>query len=180
MGIHIRIWETLTFRVRRVFHPQQTNSFDKPKGAPGEPTEEEKNRIEPNRTEEPKADRAEDSRKTTTKQPDVFSQTDGTEKPNWTELEKENSARSVRRSAQCAVRQTNRQADEQTNGKAEGERGGGRRERPGTVARPWRTRESLLRGSLSVLSRRRAESNKQLWMYLDTLSVMSFPPTDRM
>lgn len=33
---------------------KQTNSFDKPKGAPGEPTEEEKNRIEPNRTEEPK------------------------------------------------------------------------------------------------------------------------------
>lgn len=129
MGIHIRIWETLTFRVRRVFHPQQTNLFDKPKGAPGEPTEEEKNRIEPNRTEEPKADRA-DSRKTTTKQPDVFSQTDGTEKPNWTELEKENSARSVRRSAQCAVRQTNRQADEQTNGRAEGMgRGGGRTER---------------------------------------------------
>lgn len=138
---------------------KQTNSFDKPKGAPGEPTEEEEsNRTEPNwRT---KVDRAEDSRKTTTKQPDVFSQTDGTEKPNWTELEKENSARSVRRSAQCAVRQTNRQADEQTNRKAERERGGGRTERPGTVARPWRTRESLLRGSLSVLSRRRAESNK--------------------
>lgn len=61
---------------------KQTNSFDKPKGAPGEPTEEEEsNRTERNRTEEPKADRA-DSRKTTTKQPDVFSQTDGTEKPN--------------------------------------------------------------------------------------------------
>lgn len=173
MGIHIRIWETLTFRVRRVFHPQQTNLFDKPKGAPGEPTEEEEsNRTEPNwRTKsrprrQPKNDQT--ARRFLT---------------DWRHRKTELNRTRKRKfrtqcAAQCAMRSetdkpTSRRADKRE-GRGNG-KGGGRRERPSTVARPWRTRESLLRGSLSVLSRRRAESNKQVWMYLDTLSVMSFP-----
>lgn len=96
---HIHI-HTLTLRVRRVFHPQETNSFDKPKAAPVENERGEETvaggRIEPDT--ELYAERAEKRPNSPTFSHRLTAPKNRTE-PN---SKKENSARSVRRTVRNA------------------------------------------------------------------------------